>query len=169
MSDNFMGDYENFVIGEYSGWVNDRDGRMAAILITDQFSRQLFRKQPKAFETDKLALNLALKAMSSEDWANYATFEKLFILMVLMHQENGKYTRMQITEMMKLDREYQEKYPEAYNNGTGKALQMNIKMGQEHDTTIQRYGRYPYRNEVLGRKSTLEELNYLNSAKTYGQ
>ena len=105
VKDNFMGDYENYTIGEYSGWVNDRDGRLAAILITDQFSRQLFRKQAKAFDTDKLALNLALKAMRSEDWANYATFEKFFILMVLMHQENGKYTRMQITESMKLDRE----------------------------------------------------------------
>ena len=91
------------------------------------------------------------------------------ILMVLMHQENGKYTRMQITEMMKLDKEYQDWDMDAYEKGSGKMIQMNIKYGQDHDATVQRFGRYPYRNEVLGRKSTPEELEYLKNAETYGQ
>ena len=168
VKDNFMGDYEKYVAGEYSGWDTDKDGRLAATLICDQFSRQLFRKQAKAFDTDKLSIKLTLKALKCPDWPNYAAFEKLFFLMVLMHQESVEYTNMQVTEMTKVDSEYKEKNPEAYESGTGKVFQQTITMGKEHGETIQKFGRYPYRNEVLGRESP-EELEYLKSAKTYGQ
>ena len=53
IKNKFMGDYENYVSGEYTGWPLDKDGRLAAVLLCDQFSRQLFRKQAKAFDTDK--------------------------------------------------------------------------------------------------------------------
>ena len=85
IKNKFMSDYENYVSGEYSGWPLDKDGRLAAVLICDQFSRQLFRKQSKAFDTDRLALNLTLKALNSPDWSNYKVLEKVFLLMVLMH------------------------------------------------------------------------------------
>ena len=76
---------------------------------------------------------------------------------------------MCITEFMKLDRETENNLPEIYKAGTGKLLQQNIKYAQDHDATVQRYGRYPHRNEVLGRISTPEEVEYLKSAETYGQ
>ena len=89
--------------------------------------------------------------------------------MVLMHQENAKYGRMSITEYMKLDRETENNIPEIYNASTGSLLQMNIKFAQDHHATVQRFGRFPYRNEVLGRISTPEELEYIKEADTYGQ
>ena len=51
--------------------------------------------------------------------------------------------------------------PEIYSGGTGKYIQLWIKASQDHDATVQRYGRYPHRNEVLGRKSTPAEIEYL--------
>ena len=75
-----------------------------------------------------------------------------------------------MTEFMKLDRQTQDKLPEIYNGGTGKYCQLWIKASQDHDATVQRYGRYPHRNEVLGRKSTPQELEYLSGKPmTYGQ
>lgn len=85
-----------------------------------------------------------------------------------MHQENPKYTRMQVSEMMKVARELQESDPETYNNGVGKELELNIHFGKEHDSIVKKFGRYPHRNEVMGRESTPEELQFLKDAARYG-
>ena len=113
---------------------------------------------------DAFVLNMALKTLKTpEMWKEYATFEKVVLLMPLMHAENGKYTRMCITEAMKLDHEIESRNLKLYNSGVGKVLQTLIKHAQNRDAAIQRFGRYPSRNEVLGRASTPEELEYIKS------
>ena len=72
--------------------------------------------------------------------------------------------------MMLVDREFKENYPDLYCEATGEYFTKLIKSAQEHDATIQRFGRYPHRNEILNRESTPEEIDYLkNGADTYGQ
>ena len=63
---NFMGDWEAFMRGDYSGWINDKEGALAAIILLDQWSRNMFRKNPKAFEGDAKALEITLKILSND-------------------------------------------------------------------------------------------------------
>ena len=62
----FSSDYDKYLAGEYSGWPYDRDGKLAAIILLDQFSRMLFRKQAKAFDNDHLSLAIARKIVNDE-------------------------------------------------------------------------------------------------------
>ena len=85
----FEGDYENYCRGDYSGWQNDPDGRLAIILLLDQYTRNMFRGSAKAFETDPDAQRISLKMISDEKvWNEYKAFEKYFLLLPLMHAEN---------------------------------------------------------------------------------
>ena len=76
---------------------------------------------------------------------------------------------MHATVMTKVLDELSAKYPGEEQKATKDAFATTIRMGKDHDATVQKFGRYPYRNEVLGRTSTPEELEYLKTAKTYGQ
>ena len=62
-----MADYENYMAQEYTGWPLDRDGRLAAILLLDQYTRNMFRKTPQAFEADLMAQKLAQKAINDQE------------------------------------------------------------------------------------------------------
>ena len=163
IKDQFEADYDNYMQGEYTGWPNDRDGRLAAILLCDQFPRNMFRASAKAFQADPQTARLAYKTLKNEElWKEYKTFEKMFILLPLQHAEDKALVQLQVEEYIKLDREVSEQMPDVYVGAAGKLLQMNIKFAQDHNTTMQRFGRYPHRNKYLGRDSTPEELDYLN-------
>ena len=79
-----------------------------------------------------------------------------------MHDENGSNTRQSIIELSKLDKIMENDLECNWN------VQKSIKFAQEHDATVQKFGRYPHRNEVLGRKSTDKEIQFLKKADTYG-
>ena len=92
IKENFGEALEKLDSGEYNGWEHDRDGALAAILCYDQFSRNINRKSPKAFNYDHKALKLCKKVMNSSDpsknLSSYKYGELLFVLMPLMHSEN---------------------------------------------------------------------------------
>ena len=104
----------------------------------------------------------------SKVYNEYAAMEKYFILLPMEHQENKNLTRKCVTEFFKLDKDVEAKLPDVYKSGLGKFLQLGLKFAQDHDATIQKFGRYPHRNEVLGRESTPAELECLESADRYG-
>ena len=123
IKENFMKDYENYIAGDYTGWPLDRDGRLAAILLLDQFTRNMFRKNARAFESDHRALAISKKIVNDEKVFNeYAIYEKAFILLPFEHSENGSNTRRCVTEFMKMDRETQDKMPKIYSGGTNKYI-----------------------------------------------
>ena len=95
------------------------------------------------------------------EYNKYMIMEKYFILMPLMHSEDPKYTSMCVTEFVDLDKEVREKMPEIYEGSMTKMLQLGIKYAQDHDAIVKYFGRYPHRNEVLGRQTTPEEQEYL--------
>mmetsp|Transcript_5749 Transcript_5749/g.7759 ORF Transcript_5749/g.7759 Transcript_5749/m.7759 type:complete len:97 (+) Transcript_5749:106-396(+) len=69
IKENFEGDYDKFVSGEYAGWAFDRDGRLAAVLLLDQFPRSMFRSTAKAFATDHQATQIAHDTVKdTETW-----------------------------------------------------------------------------------------------------
>ena len=96
-----MVDYEDYMRGEFTGWPHDRDGRLAGIILLDQFTRTFFRRTARAFEADGKALNLALKIIGSKElYKEYTTYEKHFILLPLMHAERSQYQRQCINMLV---------------------------------------------------------------------
>lgn len=79
-----MGDYEKYLKGEYDTWKQDKDGRLAAIILLDQFPRHFFAKKREAYQADHIALKISQNIIkNAEQFAEYEAFEKVFILMPL--------------------------------------------------------------------------------------
>jgi uncharacterized protein (DUF924 family) len=129
--------------GELYPWRTDRKGRLAEIIVLDQFSRNIYRNTPAAFAQDPTALVLAQEAVRAGILTVLAPKERAFLLSPYMHSESRK---------IHVDAEalYREFAPAD-----------NLDFELRHKAIIDRFGRYPHRNETLGRVSTAEELEFL--------
>jgi uncharacterized protein (DUF924 family) len=128
---------------ELFSWRHEPKGRLAEIIVLDQFSRNMFRGTPAAFASDSLALVLAQEAVSVGADQALSPEERAFLYMPFMHGES------------KVIHEVALKLFEA--NG----IQNNIDFELRHKAIVDRFGRYPHRNEILGRTSTAEEIEFL--------
>lgn len=124
-------------------WRASARGRLAEIIVLDQFSRNIFRDTARAFAQDNLALALAQEAVTLEADKGLSTDEKCFLYMPYMHSESMLIHELAV-ELFKTD-----------------GLEKNLKFEYKHREIIRRFGRYPHRNEVLGRESTEEEIEFL--------
>ena len=131
--------------GEAAWWRATPSGRLAEIIVLDQFSRQLHRKQPEAFATDAMALRLAQEAVAAGDDRRVEPRRRTFIYMPYMHSED-----------LAVHDEAVRLFEQLGDEGT-------LKYEIMHRDCIARFGRYPRRNEVLGRSSTPEEIEYMAS------
>lgn len=129
--------------GELSHWRASMEGRLAEILVLDQFSRNLKRNQPEAFAQDNMALVLAQEALAQTGFAALPAEMRKFILMPMMHSESAVIH----TQALPLFEQYTDEY--------------TVTFEQKHKAIIDRFGRYPHRNAILGRESTPEELIFL--------
>lgn len=126
------------------GWRDDPQTMLAAIILLDQFSRNLYRGQAKAFEADDLALSLTQEAIG-RGWDTALPPEQaVFLLMPLMHAEDSAMQALSVEKFEALGRE------------------KNACFAREHAQVFERFGRFPGRNEALGRGSTEEEFDYLS-------
>ena len=137
----FLETYEAIVNGETADWRRSAKGRLAEIIVLDQFSRNMFRDNAKAFAADALAVELAKEALS--DWDAFTVQERSFVVMPFMHSESL-----------------------AVHDWAAKwfdepGLERRKKYELLHREIIERFGRYPHRNRVLGRTSTPEEEAFL--------
>ncbi|ETF04390.1 membrane protein [Advenella kashmirensis W13003] len=128
---------------ELSGWRGTIRGRLAEIIVLDQFSRNIGRGTPVAFAQDSMALVLSQEASRTSEFAELTQQENNFLLMPMMHSEST--VIHQAAEC--LFRKY----------GSTESYQFELK----HKAIIDAFGRYPHRNEILGRESTPEELAFL--------
>ncbi|WP_197902700.1 DUF924 family protein [Eikenella glucosivorans] len=128
---------------ELDTWRDTLRGRLAEIIVLDQFSRNLHRNSPLAFAQDNMAVALAQEAVRQPGFAEMRPEERHFMLMPLMHSESRVIHRQAVELFTRYTNEY--------------ALDFEIK----HQVIIERFGRYPHRNAVLGRQSTAEELAFL--------
>lgn len=129
---------------ELDGWRTNGRGRLAEIIVLDQFSRNLFRDDPRAFAADPLALGLAQEAISLGVDKDLALPERAFIYMPFMHSESPII------------------HDRAMALFSAPGLEMNLDFELKHKAIIDRFGRYPHRNAVLGRPSTPEEVAFLS-------
>lgn len=128
---------------ELWSWRKNADGRLAEILVLDQFSRNIFRDTPRAFTQDSLALTLAQEAISQDLDKQLSPEQRSFLYMPFMHSES------------KLIHEFALKLFQRLGNPE------NLEYEIKHKIIIDRFGRYPHRNQILGRESTEEELSFL--------
>ncbi|NVK21819.1 MAG: DUF924 domain-containing protein [Kangiellaceae bacterium] len=129
--------------GELSSWRETAEGRLAEIIILDQFSRNMFRDTPQAFASDCLALCLSQWAIASADDKKLSQQQRQFLYMPFMHSES---------------KAIHQKAVELYSSlGTGYGYDFELK----HKAIIDKFGRYPHRNKVLGRKSSPQEIEFL--------
>lgn len=128
---------------ELSDWRDSPKGRLAEILVLDQFSRNIYRDRPEAFASDALALALAQEAVRQGADQSLAAQERAFLYMPYMHSESLQIHR----EAMKLFDQ--------------PGLENNLKFEIRHREIIERFGRYPHRNAILGRQSSEEEQSFL--------
>lgn len=124
-------------------WRQSADGRLAEIIILDQFSRNIYRNASKAFSQDPLALALAQEAVANNALQTLDKQRGAFLLMPYMHSESKPIHEQAIKLFEQL--------------GSGNNLDFELR----HKAIIDRFGRYPHRNAILGRESTPEELAFL--------
>jgi uncharacterized protein (DUF924 family) len=130
--------------GELSSWRNHAEGRLAEVLVLDQFSRNIHRGTPRAFAQDGMALVLAQEAVASGADLNLPALQRSFLYMPFMHSESRAVHEVALALFTALGDEN------------------NLKFEQRHKIIIDRFGRYPHRNAILGRESTPEEVEFLS-------
>lgn len=124
-------------------WRENIYGRLAEIIVLDQFSRNLFREDIRTYTQDKMAIALAQETLKCEDYNKLDSKEKKFILLPFMHSES--------TEL----HDWAYKYYEDLDD------ENTLYFEDKHREILDRFGRYPYQNEDLNRESTEEEKKWL--------
>lgn len=141
---NRFGDvHAQAVAGELFAWRSTPQGRLAEVIVLDQFSRNMYRDQPGAFAADAMALVLAQEAVASGDDQALNQDQRSFLYMPYMHSESARIHEVAVTLF------------EANGN------ESNVTFEHRHKDIIDRFGRYPHRNGILGRPSTDEECAFL--------
>lgn len=128
---------------ELYGWRTEPAGRLAEIIVLDQFSRNLYRDLPQAFACDAMALALAQEAIGLGVDQLFDVPQKSFFYMPFMHSESAVI------------------HQEAMRLFAQPGIEFNLEFEEKHKAIIDRFGRYPHRNASLGRESTEEELKFL--------
>ena len=130
---------------ELHPWRETPPGRLAEIIVLDQFSRNMFRDQPQAFACDAMALALAQTAVATQADAVLEIQQRAFVYMPYMHSES-----------LLIHGTAQALFSQA-------GLESSLASEQHHKAILDRFGRYPHRNAILGRASTTEELEFLGT------
>ena len=129
---------------ELFSWRVTAQGRLAEIIVLDQFSRNVYRDTPSAFAQDALALSLAQELVASGQDQLLNTAERRFAYMPYMHSESPLI------------------HAQAVQLFAQPGLEDGLNFELRHKTIIDRFGRFPHRNAVLGRASTAEETAFLS-------
>ena len=127
-------------------WRKAARGRLAEVIVLDQFSRNMFRGSPLSFACDTLALALAQEAVAADADSELNPVERSFLYMPYMHSESLKIHEVAVELFRR-------------NN-----IQGNLDYELRHKVIIERFGRYPHRNAILGRESTGEEIEFLKQS-----
>ena len=143
ISDLFLETYNSACRGELFAWRKTIEGRLAEIIVLDQFSRNIFRDDPRAFQFDSLALTLSQEASLKPEVKELPLGKKAFLYMPFMHSES-----LIVHE-------------QAVILFSEPGLENNLDFEHRHKKIIEQFGRYPHRNVILGRESTVEEIDFL--------
>ena len=159
--ERFAEDVERARRGELNEWAETARGRLALIVLLDQFSRNLYRGSGEAFAKDAAALKLTLEGLESGQDKQLSCVEQLFFVLPLEHSEDLAMQDRMLAYMDALAKNA----PEALKPMAEGARDF----AQQHRSVIKRFGRFPTRNQALGRASRPEEEAHVREAKAAGR
>lgn len=151
--ERFEATIERAAKGELDAWRASPEGRLALVITLDQLSRNVFRGTPRSFAQDALAREIAEQAIAAGDLDTLPPVRASFLLMPLMHAEEDAAQRRCVEGFTKL----RDAAPPELRD----YLQNGLDFAEAHARIIARFGRFPHRNEILGRTSTPEEEAFL--------
>jgi uncharacterized protein (DUF924 family) len=143
---------EPAVRGDYDQWAETPRGRLALIVLLDQFPRNLFRGSPRSWTQDLLAQKHTLEGMELGDDEQLSVIERTFFYLPLEHAEDLHLQELSVQKY----RQLADLAPDIVG-GEGGALDYAVR----HHEIIERFGRFPHRNEIIGRPSTPKEVEFL--------
>lgn len=142
--EKFSSLHKQAIQGELNEWEENAESSLALVILLDQFSRNMFRGKPEAFSTDAQSLRVAKNAVSKGFDKNLKDDQRAFFYLPYMHSENI------------------EDQKECVRLFAGKdTYKKNHNFALAHLEVIEKYGRFPHRNKILGRENTPEEEIYL--------
>jgi len=148
-----LGRYESLwrkgVAGELNDWKLTADGCLALILLFDQLPLNMFRGTIESFATEALSIEITLYGIEQGFDKQLSESRLSFFYMPLMHSELMEHQNLSV-----------EKFEQA-------GLKGNIRFARHHRDIVEKFGRFPHRNEILGRQSTQAELEYLSSEDAF--
>lgn len=145
-----------------SDWQTAPRGSLALIILLDQLSRNIFRGKAQAFSYDGLALEYCIDGIDKGYDTGLEITEQLFYYHPLMHAEALEHQERCVSLF--------ESMLDQCNDRNKGMVENSVKFAREHRDIIAEYGRFPYRNAVLGRESTIKEQEYLGGGgKRFGQ
>ncbi|OWW19482.1 DUF924 family protein [Noviherbaspirillum denitrificans] len=134
--------------GELDAWAGQPRGRLALIILTDQFSRNMYRNTPEAFACDERARGWCRERLRSAAHRPLRPIERVFFYLPLEHSESLDDQEQSVSLFREL-------------SDAGKAFAGFFDYAVRHREVIARFGRFPHRNRILGRESTAEEVEFL--------
>lgn len=147
--DKFEDLWQKAASGALNHWTETAEGALALVIILDQFPLNMFRNHAKSFQTEQLAVAIARQAIDNKLDPRLAKERLPFLYMPLMHSENlaDQDLSVRLYELA--------------------GLESNLRFARHHREIIRQFGRFPHRNSILNRHSTIQEREYLNSKHAF--
>jgi uncharacterized protein (DUF924 family) len=154
---NFGVDYDKAINGELDHWIDSYRGRLALIILLDQFSRHIHRGAAESFAQDAKAQVLCIDGIAAGDDCRMHAIERSFYYLPLEHAEDIEKQNLSLKAYTQLVQDVPEQYR--------KAFEVTLSFAKSHHYVIEKFGRFAELNEILGRESTAEELAFIASGK----
>lgn len=149
----FAGRVEQALAGRLDHWSDTPEGRLALVISLDQFTRNIYRDTPRAFSGDPLALDQTLAALDRGEDRRLPLIQRVFLYLPLEHAESADMQAESVRRFERLAADAPAAHKALFDGFFDYAYQ--------HRDVIARYGRFPHRNHILGRESTVNEQEYL--------
>ena len=153
--ERFQKDIILATLGAYDDWKKTAQGKLALILLLDQFPRNIFRGTPQAFAYDKLSKEIAQNGLQEGQDLKLSFAERLFFYLPLEHSEDLNDQKHASSLIGQLAKEVPSQLKEDFKE--------HYRMAIMHQKAIENYGRFPWRNSILNRKSSPKEEIYLSN------
>lgn len=158
----FAEEVENASNGNLDYWTHSPRGRLALIILIDQFRRNIYRGSAKAFSKDSLALKLCVHGAMEKQDQRLSPIEKVFFYMPLQHAESRKVQAKSV--------ELYRRLAESVSPTLRETFMTVLQFAELHRDIVEQFGRFPHRNKLLNRENTPEEDEYLaGDSPSFGQ
>ncbi len=155
MMETYKDEYEKATHNELIKWAESPRGRLALIILLDQFSRWAYRDSPDAFKYDEMAQNLCIEGLKQKMDQSLTLIERVFFYLPLVHSEDTAKQEQSI--------QFFQNLVSLSMTETTQVYQLFLAYAYAHFRVIKEFGRFPQRNSILNRQSTPAEIAFLKS------